>query len=170
MAETTRTRTFSEGQAFAGRAYAVLALAGLIPLGVLWAAPFVLTTTEAGRATAFFTAGRSTLAMAPVLLLLANLLYMRTTFDGRTLTVTFGALFPMVRRTFRGEDIVVAEPVEYKPLRDFGGWGIKRTAGGTQALTARGEEGVGIRLRGGERILIGSQRPERLAAALQHAE
>jgi hypothetical protein len=166
-ATTPRFRRFSEGQAFYGRAWAALALSGALPLGILWALPFLATTTF-GRDAAFSMALRSTLALVPALLLIANFLYLRTHFDGRTLTVTFGALFPMVRRTYDAAEVVVAEPVEYNALRDFGGYGIRRPVpGGTLALTARGEWGVGVRLRNGERVLIGSQRPEELASVLR---
>jgi len=162
-----RLRVFSEGQAFYGRAWGALALCGAVPLTVLWVVPLLLTTS-AGRDAAYSMAWRSTLALVPALLLIANFLYLRTHFDGRTLTVSFGAVFPMLRRQYPADDIVIAEAVEYSALRDFGGYGIRRPIpGGTLALTARGQWGVGIRLRTGERVLIGSQRPEELASILR---
>jgi hypothetical protein len=63
------------------------------------------------------------------------------------------------------------EAITYSPLRDYGGWGIRRGAKG-KAYNVSGNHGVRLELSDGKRILIGSQRPEELseavAAALKH--
>lgn len=61
-----------------------------------------------------------------------------------------------------------AEAVTYHPLRDFGGWGL-RWSGKGRALNAYGSRGVQLILNDGRRILIGSQQPEELMAALRAA-
>jgi hypothetical protein len=54
----------------------------------------------------------------------------------------------------------------YDPIGEFGGWGIRYGRGG-RALNMTGDRGVQLRLRGGELLLIGSQRPEEFAAAIE---
>lgn len=94
-----------------------------------------------------------------------NLLCQRTAVTDRELTVSFGALFPLYHRRLALADIASIEAVTYSPLGEYGGWGIKWGLGG-MALNARGSRGVRLTLRDGKRILIGSQWPEALAAAL----
>lgn len=62
-------------------------------------------------------------------------------------------------------EIAAAEAVSYRPLREYGGWGIRRGRGGP-AYTVSGNRGVRVTLAGGTSILIGSQRADELAAAL----
>ncbi|MGC8739831.1 MAG: hypothetical protein ACP5QZ_06710 [Candidatus Sumerlaeaceae bacterium] len=62
-------------------------------------------------------------------------------------------------------DCVSHEPVVYRPIRDYGGWGIRYTWKG-RAYNARGNRGVRVNLRDGRHILLGSQKPEELDAAI----
>ena len=55
---------------------------------------------------------------------------------------------------------------EYSAMREFGGWGIRTTRYG-KAYNAHGDKGVQLVFKDESRILIGSQRPEELAAALR---
>lgn len=54
----------------------------------------------------------------------------------------------------------------YRPLGEFGGWGIRWGSGG-KAYNVSGNRGVQLLLKNGKKILIGSQRPDELAATLQ---
>jgi len=54
----------------------------------------------------------------------------------------------------------------YNPIPEYGGWGI-RTGQRGRAFNMRGNEGVQLVLASGKRVLIGSQRPEELARAIQ---
>ena len=58
------------------------------------------------------------------------------------------------------------EAVEYHPVREFGGWGVRVGRGGSRALNASGSRGVRIFTTGGEMRLIGSQSPDQLVAAI----
>lgn len=58
-----------------------------------------------------------------------------------------------------------AEVVTYRPLLEYGGWGIRYGLKG-KAYNASGNRGVRLLLKGGKRLLIGSQRPEELHHAL----
>ena len=65
-------------------------------------------------------------------------------------------------------DIVAAKACTYQPLLDYGGWGIKFGRGG-RAYSMGGDQGVQLVLRDGSRILIGSERPDDLARAIDSA-
>jgi hypothetical protein len=65
-------------------------------------------------------------------------------------------------------DVERAEAVVYRPVRDYGGWGI-RGFGRRRALNARGNLGVLIVRRDGSTLLVGSQRPRELLQALARA-
>jgi len=58
-----------------------------------------------------------------------------------------------------------ARVVDYDPVADFGGYGM-RTGRRGQGYIARGSRGVELELRGGGNVLIGSQQPDRLAKAI----
>ena len=54
----------------------------------------------------------------------------------------------------------------YRPLIDYGGWGVRLGMGGW-AYTTGGNEGVKLRLRRGIPVLIGSERSRELEAAIR---
>lgn len=56
--------------------------------------------------------------------------------------------------------------MKYRPLRDYGGWGIRWGRRGI-AYTVAGDEGVEITLEDGRRFLLGSSNAEELAQVLQ---
>lgn len=73
------------------------------------------------------------------------------------------------RREIPVATIHAAEAVEYRPLREYGGWGIRYNAKLGWAYTAHGRRGVRMRLADGQGLLVGSQRPDALLAAIQDA-
>lgn len=67
-------------------------------------------------------------------------------------------------------DIERVEAITYRPMRDYGGWGIKYSFKNKGwAYTMSGNRGVRVFLRNGKNVLVGSQRPEELAAAIEVA-
>jgi hypothetical protein len=58
------------------------------------------------------------------------------------------------------------ETITYDAVRDFGGYGIRSTRSG-KAYVAGGCRGVRVTLEGGEKLVVGSERPDKLAAALR---
>jgi len=68
-------------------------------------------------------------------------------------------------RHFPPAEIVSAEARRYRPIREFGGWGIRWGPGG-HAYNVHGDRGVQLVLANGRRLLVGSQRAEDLARAL----
>ena len=72
----------------------------------------------------------------------------------------------VVSRLIRFDDIASAEDVQYRPIRDYGGWGIRFGRNG-MAYNMSGDRGVVLKLKNGKRILIGSQRSAELAATIK---
>ncbi|HIK28010.1 MAG: DUF6141 family protein [Oscillatoriaceae bacterium SKW80] len=56
----------------------------------------------------------------------------------------------------------------YRPLRDYGGWGIRYGRKG-KAFNVSGNRGIQLELINGERILIGSRSPEAFVKAIETA-
>jgi len=54
---------------------------------------------------------------------------------------------------------------KYRPIRDYGGWGIRYGLKGT-ACNVSGDRGVLLEFRDGSKLMTGSQQPEGLAAAM----
>lgn len=75
---------------------------------------------------------------------------------------------PFVNKHIALREIVRCEPRKYRPLVEFGGWGIRY--GGKKrgwAYNVDGNRGVQLELTNGNLLLIGSQRAEELAAAIK---
>ena len=71
---------------------------------------------------------------------------------------------------FEGRRIALSEIAEaqarkYRPIAEYGGWGIRYGFGG-MAYNVSGNEGVQLVLTNGKRILIGSKRSRELEAAI----
>ena len=77
-------------------------------------------------------------------------------------------LYPFRTARIELAEIENAEVRDYSAMREFGGWGIRIGRDG-RAYNAYGNQGVQLTLAGGSRILIGTQRPEELLAALRLA-
>jgi hypothetical protein len=73
--------------------------------------------------------------------------------------------FPLSRRAIPLTSIQSCEARTYRPIREYGGWGIKYGFSG-MAYNVSGDRGVQLVLRNGRRILIGSQRADELAAVI----
>lgn len=90
-------------------------------------------------------------------------IHMTTTVTD-TVNVRF---FPFMRRPRRiGRDqMVTYSVVNYSPITEYGGWGIKGTSS-HRAYNVSGKRGVRITFADGRTVLIGSQRPEELYTAM----
>jgi hypothetical protein len=107
-------------------------------------------------------------ALVLVMILAVFLLHMTTEVIPSHLQVWFGWA-PTYRRTVPLGTIRGIDVVTYRPLADYGFWGPWPGRDGTRALTARGNRAVRLELTDGSKLLIGSQRPEALAMALERA-
>ena len=74
---------------------------------------------------------------------------------------------PFITRTLRLDEVVAAESVTYRPLREYGGWGIKGWSRRKIAYNVRGDRGALLTFADGRTVLIGSQRADELAAAIR---
>ena len=77
--------------------------------------------------------------------------------------------FPFWRRTILLRDVADCSPCEYRPILQYGGWGIRYGIGRGMCYTLYGNTGVRLNLTSGRQLLIGSQRPEELASAISRA-
>lgn len=65
------------------------------------------------------------------------------------------------------EEMEGAESCTYRPILEYGGWGIRYGWKGGKAYNVSGNRGVQVHLRGGKEVLFGSRRPEELESALR---
>jgi hypothetical protein len=80
------------------------------------------------------------------------------------LEIRFRGLF--VQRVIPLAEITHFEARTYRPIREYGGWGVRRGAAG-MAYNVSGNRGEELQLADGKSLMIGSQRPEEFALALQ---
>ena len=73
--------------------------------------------------------------------------------------------FPLSRQIILFENIESCKVRTYKPIREYGGWGIRYGLAG-KAYNVSGNRGVQLRLENGKGLLIGSQKPEELASMI----
>lgn len=104
-----------------------------------------------------------TMVLMAVPIALVTGLRLRTAVAGGELRISL-----VVKRMIPLSEIASAEVRTYSPIMEYGGWGIRWGPGG-KAYNARGNRGVQLVLRSGERVLVGSQRPEELLGALRGA-
>jgi hypothetical protein len=103
--------------------------------------------------------GGLTLLLAGWLLKVA----LETRVDDEAITLRYHGLFKTRRIPIK--TIRRAEARRYRPLREYGGWGIKFGPSGW-AYNVSGSEGVQLRLDGGKPLQIGSKRVTELANAI----
>lgn len=75
---------------------------------------------------------------------------------------------PFITKVYTHDDITEAIPTTFKPIREHGGWGIKYSIDGVWVYTAYGNTGVELLFRDGKKIIIGSQRADELAKAINN--
>ncbi|MCC6491150.1 MAG: hypothetical protein IT364_26920 [Candidatus Hydrogenedentes bacterium] len=106
-----------------------------------------------------------------VTIIIANLLYMRVRVRENDVYAQLGFLFPMMWRRIGFDKMQEYRVVQYKPLREAGGWGIRfGMFEGKPAsfVNARGDRGV-LLISDKRPLIISSQDPERLAEAIARA-
>lgn len=107
--------------------------------------------------------GLVVLATALLLPVLLALLTLRTEVRPDGLHLRF---WPLVRhRHLRPDEIVEATARTYRPIVEYGGWGLRFGRRGS-AYNTSGNRGVQLLLASGRRLLIGSQRADELATAI----
>ncbi len=66
-------------------------------------------------------------------------------------------------------DIRKMEVVKYRPILDYGGWGV-RGFGSNKAFSVKGNKGLKIIFKNGDIRLIGTQKPEELQKVIQELQ
>jgi hypothetical protein len=159
---------YREEQNFGWWVYAVVSAIMLLGLALL-AGPFIGGSgVPAGgsRVQSAFLGVCVGMILPPVLVL--GVLRMTTEVAPGSVRVWFGWV-PTYRRLIDLSAVVRIEVVQYRPFRDYGGWGIRIGRDGERVLNARGDRGVRLFFSDQQKLLIGSQKPEALAAAIERA-
>lgn len=158
---------YREEQNFDWRVYALVFLAEvLVTLTLSWFYRNGHDPTTVGGPTGLAFSLAALAGLASPVLVVVGLLRMTTEVTPTDVRVWFGWI-PTYRRLVPVGSVVRIEVVSYRPLADYGGWGIRSGRDGERVLNARGNRGVRLELADGTRLLIGSQRPEALAVAIE---
>ena len=125
------------------------------------------TVHSAGRDPMSTTALVLTLGAVLLFPLLMSALFLCLDVEVRAdrLFIAFGPLH-LVRKRIAYRDMESVEAVTYRPIREFGGWGI-RPMGRKTAWTIRGNKAVRIVLRSDKQVYVGSRFPHRLAGRIK---
>ena len=67
---------------------------------------------------------------------------------------------------FHWEDISDAYIRQYSPLKEYGGWGYRKSFGNNTAYTIKGKIGLQLLLKNNKKVLIGTQQPQKLQQVL----
>ncbi len=89
---------------------------------------------------------------------------LRTTVDSTGITVDFK---PFLWNKLWSWDKIAAVQIKKYSLLDYGGWGYRIGPNGT-AYTVQGKYGVQIQFKNGDKILVGTQKPEEIQQFLDH--
>ncbi len=74
---------------------------------------------------------------------------------------------PFSRRAIPLSDISRVEARSYNAVKEYGGWGIKGWSKEKMAYNVSGGRGAELTLRDGRQVMLGSQRADELAAAIE---
>jgi hypothetical protein len=112
--------------------------------------------------------GVTFLCIGPAMFILAALLgSMTIQITPHHLTLRAG-IFRIRLLRIALNDIFETRIIAFRPLADFGGWGIRR-AGNTTAFILAGRRGVRLTTQTGKQYVLSSPNPEQLAAAIRIA-
>jgi hypothetical protein len=76
---------------------------------------------------------------------------------------------PFLKRDIGLNEIITWQARKYKPLLEYGGWGIRWGPSG-KAYNISGSWGVQLQFMNGKRLLIGSQKAQDFARAIEYAK
>jgi len=73
-------------------------------------------------------------------------------------------------KLYKWEDITKCYVRQYSPIKEFGGWGVRGGMGKSNALNVSGNMGIQLELKDGNKLLIGTNKPEEAEAVLRSYE
>jgi len=112
-----------------------------------------------------FLAGLAGIGIPVAIMALFLFLKMETEVRPDGLYVRY-APFHIHFKRFGPEDLSEYYARRYKPIREYGGWGIRCSFRNGKAYNVSGNRGVQLVLGNGKKLLIGSQKADELAAAI----
>ncbi|WP_340267620.1 hypothetical protein [Sphingobium mellinum] len=115
---------------------------------------------HAGR----FSPGMFWVIIAPIAItFLIMSLRLKTSLDDVEITVR---IWPFPAAQLKYTDIRKVEEIEYSPMADFGGWGIRYGLGG-KIYSMRGSQALKLSLSSGKIVYLGTQEPRKLSAEIK---
>lgn len=93
------------------------------------------------------------------------LLRLETSIDREGISYRFSP-FHFKARQIPWSEITQAWVREYRPVKEYGGWGVRISLRNGKAFNVRGNKGLQLVLKNGKKILIGTQEPQEIEKAL----
>lgn len=141
----------------------------LLPLPIVLIVLFTLwynSSSNAEERTEIFEGLVILIAVETVVGLLFFFMKLKTTVDNTGIRVSY---FPFIKeKHYTWEKIEKAWVRKYKPLAEYGGWGIraKSLKGKNMAYNVWGNNGLQLQLKSGKKLLIGTQKTNELVSFL----
>lgn len=105
------------------------------------------------------------IAFIPLILLVGLLLLFRLKTKITETGINLSFIPFIINKWILWEDITAAYVRVYKPIREYGGWGLRFGLKGT-AYNVKGNNGLQLILKNGKKILIGTQKPNDIQRVL----
>ncbi|MDR0926636.1 MAG: hypothetical protein LBO69_02585 [Ignavibacteria bacterium] len=81
---------------------------------------------------------------------------LETSINSESISICF-RLFPFkVRHTYLWDDVKMVRILECRPIRDFGGWGVRTSPTFGSGYTVSGKVGISLHLLNNQKIFIGT--------------
>lgn len=109
----------------------------------------------------FFYVSTGTVGLICILFMILKL---EVSIDNKSIRYKFFP-FHLSWQSIEWADITEAEVRKYKPISEYGGWGLRLGWKG-KAYTVSGNKGLQLYMKTGKKILFGTSRPEELASYL----
>ena len=93
-------------------------------------------------------------------------LHLETTITSQEISYHFSPL-PVKTRHILWEEVDHVYIRKYRPIGEYGGWGIRGLSDKNRAFNVSGEMGIQLVLKNGNRILLGTQKPREVEQFLK---
>lgn len=108
----------------------------------------------------------SVITCVPVVLILLSM-RLKTNIDESGISIKFFPIF-LMDKTIPWERVAQITVRKYKPIAEYGGWGIRTSYKNGMAYNVKGHWGIQLVLKDGKKILIGTQQHEQAEAIVQY--
>lgn len=123
---------------------------------------FTLKTPQANPTSLYISTGLA--ALVTVWLFTIKL---KTTIDNSKIIAHFFGV-PFCKREILWSDIQTIDVIEYSPLMDYGGWGIRYSSSSGTCYNVAGKTGIKIIKKDGTAFLVGTQQKEEAIQIIKH--